>query len=99
MTKKLFSRHQVKVAQTVFLLVAVYIVTWIPIMILHFLRMNGIDEIPDVVDLAAAFLVSASCVTNPWIYGLRTAQFRHQLRKLFCLDFPERGEEADGNAI
>ena len=58
---------QVKVAKTVLLLIGVYIITWIPILVIHFLRMARMDNIPDSVDLAAAFLMSVSCVTNPWI--------------------------------
>ena len=59
-------------------------------MILHFLRMSDIDNIPDLVDLTAAFLISASCVTNPQIYGLRTSQFRDQLRGMFCMNIQNR---------
>lgn len=76
---------QVKLAKTVLLLIGVYIVTWIPICVIHFLRVARIGNIPDSVDLAAAFLMSISCVTNPWIYGYRHSQFRDQVRRMLCL--------------
>lgn len=79
------SLNQVKVAKTVLLLIAVYIITWIPICVIHFLRVAKIGNIPDPVDLAAAFLMSMSCVTNPWIYGFRNSHFRDQLRRMLCL--------------
>ncbi|CAH3184003.1 unnamed protein product [Porites lobata] len=76
---------EVKVAKTVLLLIGVYIVTWIPILVIHFLRVARIGYIPDSVDLAAAFLMSMSCVTNPWIYGYRNRHFRDQLRRMLCI--------------
>ena len=76
---------QVKVAKTVLLLIGVYIVTWIPILVIHFLRVARIGYIPDSVDLAAAFLMSMSCATNPWIYGYRNRHFRDQLRRMLCI--------------
>ena len=76
---------QVKLAKTVLLLIGVYIITWIPICVIHFLRVARIGNIPDSVDLAAAFLMSISCVTNPWIYGYRHSQFRDQVRRMLCL--------------
>lgn len=80
-----FTYLQVKVAKTVLLLIGVYIVTWIPILVIHFLRVARIGYIPDSVDLAAAFLMSMSCVTNPWIYGYRNRHFRDQLRRMLCI--------------
>ena len=66
-------------------MIGVYIVTWIPILVIHFLRVARIGYIPDSVDLAAAFLMSMSCVTNPWIYGYRNRHFRDQLRRMLCI--------------
>jgi len=81
----LASYFQVKVAKTVLLLIGVYIITWIPILVIHFMRVARIANIPDSVDLAAAFLMSISCVTNPWIYGFRNSHFRDQLRRMLCM--------------
>ncbi|KAJ7370449.1 hypothetical protein OS493_032340 [Desmophyllum pertusum] len=78
-------KKEVKLAKTVLLLIGVYIITWIPICVIHFLRVARIGNIPDSVDLAAAFLMSMSCVTNPWIYGFRHSQFRDQIRRMLCM--------------
>lgn len=80
-----FLTIQVKLAKTVLLLIGVYIITWVPICVIHFLRVARTGNIPDSVDLAAAFLMSISCVTNPWIYGFRHSQFRDQVRRMLCL--------------
>ncbi|XP_031560387.1 melanopsin-B-like [Actinia tenebrosa] len=71
---------EIKVASTMLTLVGVYIVTWIPVSVLHFLRVAGIRNIPSYVDLGAALLISLSCVTNPWIYGFKNTHFRDKLR-------------------
>ena len=76
---------QVKVAKALLALIGVYIVTWIPIFVIHFVRLAKLAIIPDSVDLAAAFLVSLSCVTNPWIYGFKSNHFRDQLKRMLCV--------------
>ena len=76
---------QVRVAKTSLTLIGVYIVTWIPIFVIHFVRLAKLAIIPDSVDLAAAFLVSLSCVTNPWIYGFKNNHFRDQLKRMLCV--------------
>ena len=76
---------QVKVAKTLLTLIGVYIVTWIPICVIHFVRLAKLAIISDSVDLVAAFLVSLSCVTNPWIYGFKNNHFRDQLKRMLCV--------------
>ncbi|KAK3752393.1 hypothetical protein QZH41_008589 [Actinostola sp. cb2023] len=93
----------IKVGSTMLLLVGVYIITWIPVSVLHFLRVAGTKrEIPSHVDLGAALLMSLSCVTNPLIYGFKNTYFRDQLRKMFCMKtvihrMAERESECDDN--
>ena len=72
-------------AKTMLTLIGVYIVTWIPICVIHFVRLAKLAIIPDSVDLVAAFLVSLSCVTNPWIYGFKNNHFRDQLKRMLCV--------------
>ena len=74
-----------KVASTMLVLVGVYLITWIPVSVVHFLRVAGINEISSHVDLGAALLMSWSCVTNPLIYGFKNTLFRDQLRKMLCM--------------
>ncbi|XP_074622044.1 melanopsin-like [Acropora palmata] len=78
-------RKEVKVAKTLLTLIGVYIVTWIPICVIHFVRLAKLAIISDSVDLVAAFLVSLSCVTNPWIYGFKNNHFRDQLKRMLCV--------------
>ena len=69
-----FLTFQVKLAKTVLLFIGVYIITWIPICVIHFLRVARIGNILDSVDLAVAFLMSITelrdKLLNLWLQTL-----------------------------
>lgn len=78
------------------LLVGVYLITWIPVSVIHFLRVAGIEHISTHIDLGAALLISCSCVTNPWIYGFKNTYFRDQIRKMLCMKTAIHHLDRDG---
>ncbi|CAF0841717.1 unnamed protein product [Adineta steineri] len=92
--QEVIARNKRKVLKMLFLVVALFLICWFPLQLYNFLNVYK-PEINDfkhivVLWLCANWLAMSNSCHNPFIYGLCSAKFNQEFRKLFscfpCID-------------
>jgi len=79
-----FSAHEIKLSKSLFAVVFAFMICWIPIWIIVFLRRfpNLVGKMPRNVELLSSILFGISSTINPFIYAGMNPAFRREFRKI-----------------
>ena len=77
-------KTEAKSAFLLFIIVAYFIVTWIPFTIVLFSRNASAADNNQIMYTISNMFAFSNCFVNPLIYGLGNRTFRHALLRIFC---------------
>ncbi len=76
-------KTEAKSALLLFIIVAYFIITWIPFTIILF-QQNVSENVNQMIYTISNMFAFSNCVVNPLIYGVGNRAFRHALQRVFC---------------
>ena len=83
-TQKALKRHRKRVTKMVVFVTVIYVLCWVPELLIYFLGFTGtITLVGSHHTIASALIVFNSSV-NPIVYSLQSSQFRKHLSELIC---------------
>ena len=89
------SRFEIRLSKSLFAVVFVFMLCWIPSWIITILtRFNITETMPRNVQLLCAFSVNLSNTINPFIYAGMNPLFRREFRRIICCNSGEKVENA-----
>lgn len=77
-------REDLRFTTTLFVVVAVFVVSWLPFCITMFINVFSPHPVPRIPDIATLLLGCLNSSCNPIIYGVMNKRFRNGYRRLFC---------------
>lgn len=88
------SKHEIRISRSLFVVVFVFMLCWIPSWIITILaRFKIIDTMPQNVQLLCSFFVNLSSTINPFIYAGMNPLFRREFRRTVLCKPGERIED------
>ncbi|XP_078360361.1 adenosine receptor A3-like [Oculina patagonica] len=82
------TREEIKITNTLLIVVACFMACWAPFAITMFIDVYYPRPLPRAIDIGTLLLGYANSMCNPVVYGIRTQAFRRELNRLFssCLE-------------
>ena len=78
------SRDEVKITNTLLIVVAVFLACWTPFAITMFIDVYSPFSLPRSVDIGSLLLGYANSMCNPLVYGIRNQAFRREMFRLYA---------------
>lgn len=83
-TQRSLLRYRKRVTKMVIFVTLVYILCWVPELLIYFLGFTGIITLEAVHHAVAAALIVFNSSINPIVYSLQSSKFRKHLGELIC---------------
>lgn len=84
-TQKALKRHRKRVTKMVVVVTVIYVLCWVPELLIYFLGFTGTITLVGVHHAIASALIVFNSSVNPIVYSLQSSQFRKHLTDLiFC---------------
>lgn len=83
-TQKALKRHRKRVTKMVVFVTIIYILCWVPELLIYFLGFTGTITLVGIHHAIASALIVFNSSVNPIIYSLQSTQFRKHLADLIC---------------
>ena len=83
-TQRSLLRYRKRVTKMVIFVTLVYILCWVPELLIYFLGFTGIITLEAVHHAVAAALIVFNSSINPIVYSLQSSKFRKHLGQLIC---------------
>lgn len=83
-TQKALKRHRKRVTKMVVFVTVVYVLCWVPELLIYFLGFTGTITLVGIHHTVASALIVFNSSVNPVIYSLQSSQFRKHLSELIC---------------
>ena len=77
------SQDEIKLTNTLLIVVACFMACWAPFVMTMFLDVYYLNPLPRAVDVGTLLLGYANSMCNPMVYGIRNPVFRRELASLF----------------
>ena len=78
------SRDEVKITNTLLIIVAVFLACWTPFAITMFIDVYSPFSLPRSIDIGSLVLGYANSMCNPLVYGIRNQAFRREMFRLYA---------------
>ena len=78
------NRDEVKLTNTLLIVVAVFLACWTPFAITMFIDVYSPFSLPRSVDISSLLLGYANSMCNPLVYGIRNQAFRREMFRLYA---------------
>ncbi|XP_068743075.1 melatonin receptor type 1B-like [Montipora capricornis] len=82
--------EEVKITYTLLIVVACFMISWTPFVITMFMLVYYPHPLPRAIHFGTLFLGYASCMLNPFVYGIRNEAFKTELVRQFRACFMAR---------
>lgn len=83
-TQKALKRHRKRVTKMVVFVTVIYVLCWVPELLIYFLGFTGTITLVGIHHAIASALIVFNSSVNPIVYSLQSSQFRKHLSELIC---------------
>ncbi|XP_074639840.1 QRFP-like peptide receptor [Acropora palmata] len=83
-TQKALKRHRKRVTKMVVFVTVIYVLCWVPELLIYFLGFTGSITLVGIHHTIASALIVFNSSVNPIVYSLQSSQFRKHLSDLIC---------------
>lgn len=83
-TQKALKRHRKRVTKMVVFVTVIYVLCWVPELLIYFLGFTGTITLVGIHHTIASALIVFNSSVNPIVYSLQSSQFRKHLSELIC---------------
>ena len=83
-TQKALKRHRKRVTKMVVFVTVIYVLCWVPELLIYFLGFTGTITLVGIHHAIASALIVFNSSINPIVYSLQSSQFRKHLGDLIC---------------
>ncbi|KAL9956336.1 hypothetical protein ACROYT_G037801 [Oculina patagonica] len=83
-TQKALKRHRKRVTKMVVFVTVIYVLCWVPELLIYFLGFTGTITLVGIHHAIASALIVFNSSVNPIVYSLQSTQFRKHLADLIC---------------
>lgn len=83
-TQKALKRHRKRVTKMVVFVTVIYVLCWVPELLIYFLGFTGTITLVGIHHTIASALIVFNSSVNPIVYSLQSSQFRKHLADLIC---------------
>lgn len=83
-TQKALKRHRKRVTKMVVFVTVIYVLCWVPELLIYFLGFTGTITLVGIHHAIASALIVFNSSVNPIVYSLQSSQFRKHLADLIC---------------
>ena len=83
-TQKALKRHRKRVTKMVVCVTVIYVLCWVPELLIYFLGFTGTITLVGIHHTIASALIVFNSSVNPIVYSLQSSQFRKHLSELIC---------------